>query len=66
MCKRCEAITVATSMCEAWDFPGVIYLTYYEEEDKKIPMYCLGTGKPQYDQWIGYCPYCGRKLEEGE
>lgn len=63
MCKRCDSITVTTKMYEAFGSPGMIYFTYYEDDDKKIPMYCLGTGKPEYDQWIKYCPYCGRELE---
>lgn len=63
MCKRCEEIMVATKMYKEMDFMGLIYLSYYEVDDRQIPAYFLGTGDPTYDQIIMYCPFCGRKLE---
>lgn len=62
MCKRCESIMTIAKMYREIDSPGMIYLSYYEEDDKKIPAYHLGTGDPMYDQIIIYCPFCGRKL----
>lgn len=61
MCKRCDSVTVTTRMYKEWDIPRMLYYSYYEENDEKIPSYFLGTGEPECDQII---MYCGRKLGE--